>query len=159
MVDQGDLAQRLLGTHVTHRAHQVAGPRQRGVGLAAGESEVGHPELAVAVQQQIGGLDVAMDDAVFVGRVQGPRRLNSQPHDRPKILAAARRPRGQERALDARAWKRGAGGEREKGRRRCDPPSPPFLPPLLPFSPAPLPASRNSVRARSNGCPSMNCIA
>ena len=95
MVDQGNLPQRLLGTHVPQRAHQVAGPRQGRVGLAAGEAEVGHPELAVAVQEQIGGLDVAMDDAAFVGRLQGRRGLNPQANDRPNILAVARRPRGQ----------------------------------------------------------------
>ena len=120
MVDQGNLPQRLLGTHVTQRAHQVAGPRQGGVGLAAGESEVGHPELAVAVQQQIGGLDVAMDDAAFVGRVQGRRRLNSQANHRPKILAAARRPRGQQRAAlateNAAEVRTGRRVAREKGR-------------------------------------------
>ena len=90
MVDQGRLPQRLFGTHVTHRAHQVAGARQGGLALAVGQSEVGHPELAVAVQQQIGGLDVAMHDAVFVGRVQGGRRLNSQANDRPKIVPQLR---------------------------------------------------------------------
>ena len=36
MVDQGHLARGLFGAHVADRAHQVAGPRQGCVGLAAG---------------------------------------------------------------------------------------------------------------------------
>ena len=97
MVDQGNLPQRLFGAHVTQRAHQIAASRQGRVGLAASKSKIGHPELVVAVQHQIGRLDVAMDDAVFVGCVQGRCRLDSQSNDRPKILAATHRPRGQQR--------------------------------------------------------------
>ena len=99
MVDQGHLAAGLLGAHVAHRAHQVAGARQRGVGLAAGQAEVRDPELAVAVQQQIGGLDVAMHDAALMGCVQRTGRVDAQAGDAADIFAAAGRPRGQGRAL------------------------------------------------------------
>ena len=50
------LGQRLLGAHVAERAEQVAGQRQAGVALDAGQAEVGDPEVAPASSSRLAGL-------------------------------------------------------------------------------------------------------
>ena len=81
VVDQDALAGRLLGAHVAQRAEQVAGLRQAGVGVELGQAEVGDPDVAAAVDQQVGRLDVAVDDAELVGVLQRLGRLRRQPGD------------------------------------------------------------------------------
>src|SRR5262245_32950850 len=69
------LRQRLLRAHVREGAHHVAAHRQRGLVLAVGEAEIGDPEAqsggwraeSRVLKEQVGGLDVAMDDAHLVG--------------------------------------------------------------------------------------------
>ena len=61
--DTAGLAEGLLGAHVAERAQQVAGHGQAGVVLELGQAEVGDPEVAAVVEQQVGRLDVAVDDA------------------------------------------------------------------------------------------------
>ena len=72
------LAEGLLGAHVAQRAEQVAGHGQAGLGVELGQAEVGDPEAAAGVEQQVGRLDVAVDDAERVGVVQGLGRLDAQ---------------------------------------------------------------------------------
>ena len=68
------------GTHVPHGSHDVTRPGQRRVRLAEGQSEVGDPQFALGIQQKVGRLDVAVDDAVLVGGVQRLGRLDAKPH-------------------------------------------------------------------------------
>ena len=69
------LAARLLGAEVVDRAHRRAG--QRDLGLAEGprDPEVGDLDPAVAPHEDVGRLDVAVDDAADVRRVEGLRDL------------------------------------------------------------------------------------
>ena len=55
-----------LRRHVAQRADEVAGVGQGRV-LRLDEAEVAHPEHAGGVQEQVGRLDVAVNDAVGVG--------------------------------------------------------------------------------------------
>ena len=90
VVDRHALGQRLLRAHVTQRAHQVARHRQAGLAvLHVGQAEVGHPQLAAPVQQQVGRLDVAMDDAQLVGVVQRLGRLDAQLGHAAEVCPAA----------------------------------------------------------------------
>jgi hypothetical protein len=51
-----------------------------GSGQCPGQAEVGDPEAAVGVEQQVGRLDVTVDQAALVGVVQSCRRLEPHPH-------------------------------------------------------------------------------
>ena len=72
---RGDLAPRagdLLGRHVRRRAQDQAGLRDPAVVLeAAGQAEVGDVGPALAVEQDVGRLQVAVEDAAQVGVVDG----------------------------------------------------------------------------------------
>ena len=104
-------AGRLFGAHVAQGPEQVAAMRQVAAALEAGQAEVGDPEVARAVDQQVAGLDVAVQDAQRVGVLQGLGRLHGQPgrlarrtgHDvrRAAIaLVGLAEPIGQRAALD-----------------------------------------------------------
>ena len=73
------LALDLLGAHVQRRAHGDAALRQverlAVVGEAARQAEVGDLDLALARQQDVFRLDVAMDDAQLAGPLQGGGHL------------------------------------------------------------------------------------
>ena len=71
--------QRLLGAHVPERADHVAGAREAEVAGESGQAEVGDPDRAVGVDQEVGRLDVAMEDTQAMGVVQRIRRLEAQP--------------------------------------------------------------------------------
>ena len=60
-----------LRGHVAQRAHQAAGLGERAGALAGGQAEVGDPDGAVGVEQQVRWLDVAVEDALGVGVGQG----------------------------------------------------------------------------------------
>ena len=73
--------ERLLGAHVAHRAQNVARLRQALLFAATGQAEVGHPEFALIIEQQVRRLHIAMDNAVLVRRVQCLGRLLREPRD------------------------------------------------------------------------------
>ena len=110
MVQVAPLRQRLLGAHVAERAQQVAGDRQAGVVLEPGQAEIGDPEVALDVQQEVGRLDVAVHDAELVRVVERLGRLDAQRGGRSEVLAAAGG-RGRS-ASRSRAWSRGVDCDR-----------------------------------------------
>ena len=72
------LALGLLGRGVAggaeHRALRL-GPRR--LGERAGQPEVGDAQAGVLAEEQVGGLDVAVDEAAAVGVVEGPGGLEA----------------------------------------------------------------------------------
>ena len=74
-----------------HRAQDVARLRKSCMLAATGQAEIGHPQFALIVDEQIRRLHVAVDDAVFMGRVQCLGRLNAQAGDRANVVAGGRR--------------------------------------------------------------------
>src|SRR5581483_2339143 len=57
----------LLGGHVPRGAEEGAAAGQGRVVGVAGQAEVGDPDDALVVEEQVGRLDVAVDDAAGVG--------------------------------------------------------------------------------------------
>ena len=85
----GDAPLDLLGREVGHRAEQHAGlARRRLVGDGSGEPEVGHLDLAVAADDDVLWLDVAVDEA---GRVGGAQRQQDRLEDRDRLARRQRR--------------------------------------------------------------------
>ncbi len=68
------LPHRLLGGHVGRGAEQRPGVRDLGVG-ELGDAEVGDLDLVRLVDDEVGGLDVPVDDPARVGVVEGRRDL------------------------------------------------------------------------------------
>ena len=83
MIDNRPLPGRLFGTHVADRADQVARLGQAGRVMEVGQAEVGDPDVAAEVDQEVRRLDVAMHDALLMRIFEGFRRLRHAPGDRP----------------------------------------------------------------------------
>ena len=99
-IDAVALAARLLGTHVGR------GPREVRTGaevlLAQGHAEIRDDGPTGLVQQDIGRLDVAVDQALLVGVVQGLGHGSGQAHRVRQGQAALAQPRRQVGPLDER---------------------------------------------------------
>ena len=99
--DVGGRAAGLLGGHVARRAHDVAGAGQARLALhQLGQAEVGDLRDALVGEHDVGRLDVAVDDPVLVGVVEGPGERLDQPRglarrlrDCPRASAGGCRPR------------------------------------------------------------------
>ena len=77
------LAAGLLGRHVEAGAHDHASRRHRLADLVETPSdpEIGELRVTAVVEQHVGRLDVAMDDAGRVGRIECRRHLGPDPGD------------------------------------------------------------------------------
>jgi hypothetical protein len=69
----------LFGAHVPWRSHERAADGHRHLVGSLGQAEVGQPDVPLIVDQQVRGLDVAVDDSAVVGVGQGLRRLKAPP--------------------------------------------------------------------------------
>ena len=85
------LAPGLLGRGVAGRAeHDAGGLGPRRLGEGPGQAEVGDAQPAVLAEQEVGGLDVAVDEAPAVGVVEAAGRLEA---DQQRLRRRQRRPR------------------------------------------------------------------
>ena len=81
----------------TQGADQLAGHGQAGLVLELGQAKIGDPHLAPAVEQQIGRLDVAMDDPHLVGVFEHFGGLpGNRGHTLKIVVGACRMGRGQD---------------------------------------------------------------
>ncbi len=97
VVERPAPAQGLLGAHVAQRADHVAGQRQLAVARDLGQAEVGDPQVAAHVHQQVARLDVAVDDAQPVGVLQRRRRVQAHLGHRAEVRRALHRAQGRPR--------------------------------------------------------------
>ena len=70
-----------LGREVVDRPQHLAGQREHRVVLALGQPEVGQPRDAVDVEQDVRGLDVAVNDSGAVQGVESRRHVGGDAHD------------------------------------------------------------------------------
>ena len=90
LIEEVGVAGGLFRAHVAEASEHLAGECQSGFGgLDSGESEVGYPEFASMVDEQVGGFDVAVDDAAIMSVVEGFGGLDSEPTDGEVVVAAA----------------------------------------------------------------------
>ena len=116
-----------LRRHVPQRAHDVAGARQLVAVLGLGQAEVGDPDFALGVEQEVGGLDVAVEDALLVSILEGLGDLDADPRHAAKILGLGLV--GQLRSIagwDESASSRQRPAQGRDGRRAGAPPIPLF---------------------------------
>ena len=82
---------RLLGAHVARGAQQAVVVGQARVGQAAGQAEVGDPDVPLGVDQQVRRLDVAVDHPLMMGMRQRVGRLEADGRHPSEIGRAPRR--------------------------------------------------------------------
>ena len=67
------------------RADDVAGARQLVAVLGLGQAEVGDPDVALGVEQEVRGLDVAVQNALLMSIFEGLGHLDAEPRHAAKI--------------------------------------------------------------------------
>ena len=72
-------AEDLLRAHVLRRADHQAGGRRAAFARGSGDPEVRDPNRPVRIEEDVGGLDVPVDDPVIVGHLKGGRGLAADP--------------------------------------------------------------------------------
>src|SRR5436190_13733686 len=80
------VASRLLGRHVAGRTHHRAGQSEAvRVVQAFGQSEVAYVRLALGVEQDVPGFEVAVQDGTLMGVVDGASNFGEQERSLPAI--------------------------------------------------------------------------
>ncbi len=74
----------LLGRHVLQRSHDVARLRELADVAQLGQSEIGYPDFTAAIEQQVGGLHIAMQNAMAMRVGERTGGLHTQSRDRRK---------------------------------------------------------------------------
>ncbi len=97
-IDPVAFAPGLLGTHVSRSARQPAPLAE--VFILEGQPEVGHAGFARGVDQDVGGLDVPVDQPPSVGVMQGVGNRGDQLRRIPERRASLTHPDGQVAAFD-----------------------------------------------------------
>ena len=77
----GHVSHRLLGSEILGRAHDHAGGRHRTLVDPGGDAEIGELSQTLPVDEDIGRLDVAMDDAGIVHDLKGAGDLGENRQD------------------------------------------------------------------------------
>ena len=89
LIDDPAPGRRLLGAHVAQGPDHVAGHRQAAARLHPRQAEIGDPEVAPDVDQQIGRFDVAVDGPQAMGVIEGLGGLQAQVGDGAEIGGGA----------------------------------------------------------------------
>ena len=76
-----------LRCHVAQGADQVPGAGQVGAVAGLGQAEVGDPDVALRVEQEVARLDVTVQHPLAVGVLQRLRDLHADPGHAPRVDA------------------------------------------------------------------------
>jgi hypothetical protein len=92
MINCTALTPELLRTHVAKGAHLITGVRQLLILVRqSSKTEICHPQLAAAIDQQVRRLDVAMNHSSLVGVIERIGGLNCPPDDGTPVSSASGR--------------------------------------------------------------------
>ena len=91
LIDQDPLRAGLFGAHVTQCAEQVSALGNSGPGMKLRQAEIGKPNVAAVIDEQIGWLHVPVDDAHRVGVFQRFRSLNTDSRHGAEKIAGVQR--------------------------------------------------------------------
>ena len=113
------VAVELFGRHVAERAEDVAGVGQVLLIGGLGEAEVGDPDTAMSVEEQVARFDVAVDDALLVGVLEGLGGLEADAGDALPVDGAGAGLAGLVRVVQGGRMRRNREACRKAGRRPC----------------------------------------
>ena len=108
----------LLRRHVERRPQDVTAPGHPGLGEDARQPEVGDGQTAVAHDEQVGGLDVPVDDSPLVGVLESVRHFRDPPGDPGEVALLVGHRRRSSRAVRGRGRRPEASGDESAGGRR-----------------------------------------
>src|SRR5262249_22478383 len=89
VIDHHATSQSLLGTHVTQSSQQVAGASQAHFILKTSQTEVGDPEVASGVDEEVSRFDIAVEDSQAMSVLERLGGLLTEPSDVTDQLAAS----------------------------------------------------------------------